>query len=150
VFGSVRISPYPAVAAQLAQQKKRPSASTLCPMMRTPHFSQTGAIAWIVHSKLSKTWCATAAKGLRLLELLLRSPGSGRSRTAAKSSATSAAQGFHVTQPIRPASSAVASIWEAAPCREGRHYSCRCSCGGAVVLVDEAAEPVAAVDLAPS
>jgi hypothetical protein len=31
---------------------------------------------------------------------------------------------------------------------EGRHYSCRCSCGGSVVLVDEAAESVAAVDFA--
>src|SRR5947208_14562991 len=34
--------------------------------------------------------------------------------------------------------------------REGRHYSCRCSCGGSVVLVDEATEPVAAVDLGPA
>jgi hypothetical protein len=32
--------------------------------------------------------------------------------------------------------------------REGRHYSCRASGGGSVVLVDEAAEPVAAPDLA--
>ncbi len=32
--------------------------------------------------------------------------------------------------------------------REGRHYSCRLSCGGSVVLVDEATEAVAAVDLA--
>jgi len=32
--------------------------------------------------------------------------------------------------------------------REGCHYSCRGSCGGSVVLVDEATEPVAAVDLA--
>src|SRR5437879_6195788 len=31
---------------------------------------------------------------------------------------------------------------------EGRHYSCRVSCGGSVVLVDESAEPVATVDLA--
>ena len=31
---------------------------------------------------------------------------------------------------------------------EGRHYSCRCSCGGSVVLVDEAAKAVATVDLA--
>src|SRR5207247_10676062 len=31
---------------------------------------------------------------------------------------------------------------------EGRHYSCRVSCGGSVVLVDEAAEPVATADLA--
>src|SRR5436190_12928978 len=28
--------------------------------------------------------------------------------------------------------------------------TCRCSCGGSVVLVDEATEPVAAVDLAPA
>jgi hypothetical protein len=33
-------------------------------------------------------------------------------------------------------------------CPEGRHYSCRASCGGLVVLVDEAAEPVAAADFA--
>ena len=32
--------------------------------------------------------------------------------------------------------------------REGRHYSCRGSCGGSVVLVDEAAEAVATADLA--
>jgi putative transposase len=32
---------------------------------------------------------------------------------------------------------------------EGHHYSCRCSCGCSVVPVDEAAEPVTAVDLAP-
>jgi len=32
--------------------------------------------------------------------------------------------------------------------REGRHYSCRASGGGSVVLVDETAEPVAAADLA--
>src|SRR6266540_2303351 len=31
---------------------------------------------------------------------------------------------------------------------EGRHYSCRGSCGGSVVLVDEAAEAVATADLA--
>jgi hypothetical protein len=31
---------------------------------------------------------------------------------------------------------------------EGRHYSCRSSSGRSVVLVDEAAEPVAAADLA--
>src|SRR6266542_3757930 len=31
---------------------------------------------------------------------------------------------------------------------EGRHYSCHTSGGGSVVLVDEAAEPVAAADLA--
>lgn len=31
---------------------------------------------------------------------------------------------------------------------EGRHYSCRVSGGGSVVLVDEAAEPVAAADFA--
>jgi len=31
--------------------------------------------------------------------------------------------------------------------REGRHYSCRASRGGSVVLVDEATEPVAAADL---
>jgi hypothetical protein len=31
---------------------------------------------------------------------------------------------------------------------EGRHYSCRISGGCFVVLVDEAAEPVATVDLA--
>src|SRR5439155_919776 len=31
---------------------------------------------------------------------------------------------------------------------EGRHYSCRASCGGSVILVDEAAESVAAADLA--
>jgi hypothetical protein len=31
---------------------------------------------------------------------------------------------------------------------EGRHYSCRVSGGGSVVLVDEAAESVAATDLA--
>ncbi len=30
---------------------------------------------------------------------------------------------------------------------EGRHYSCRASGGGSVVLVDEASEPVAPVDL---
>jgi hypothetical protein len=30
---------------------------------------------------------------------------------------------------------------------EGRHYSCRASRGGSVVLVDEASEPVAPVDL---
>ena len=29
---------------------------------------------------------------------------------------------------------------------EGHHYLCRASCGGPVVLVDEAAESVAAVD----
>jgi hypothetical protein len=34
------------------------------------------------------------------------------------------------------------------PRREGRHYSCRISGGCFVVLVDEAAEPVATVDLA--
>src|SRR5207253_5347717 len=39
---------------------------------------------------------------------------------------------------------------QAEPLREGRHYSCRCSCGGSVVLVDDASEPVAAVDLAPA
>jgi hypothetical protein len=33
-------------------------------------------------------------------------------------------------------------------CREGRQYSRRRSCGGSVVLVDEAAKQVAAVDLA--
>jgi hypothetical protein len=32
--------------------------------------------------------------------------------------------------------------------REGGHYSCRASSGGSVVLVDEAAEPVATADLA--
>lgn len=32
--------------------------------------------------------------------------------------------------------------------REGRHYWCRVSGGGSVVLVDEAAEPVAAADRA--
>jgi hypothetical protein len=31
---------------------------------------------------------------------------------------------------------------------EGRHYSCRASSGYSVVLVDEAAEPVAAPDFA--
>src|SRR6266536_6306651 len=31
--------------------------------------------------------------------------------------------------------------------REGRHYSCRASGGGSVVLVDEASEPVAPADL---
>ncbi len=31
---------------------------------------------------------------------------------------------------------------------EGRHYSCHCSCGGSVVLVDEAAKAVATADLA--
>jgi hypothetical protein len=30
---------------------------------------------------------------------------------------------------------------------EGRHHSCRISCGGSLVLVDEAAEPVAAANL---
>jgi hypothetical protein len=30
---------------------------------------------------------------------------------------------------------------------ERRHYSCRGSCGGSVVLVDEATEPVATVDV---
>jgi hypothetical protein len=33
-------------------------------------------------------------------------------------------------------------------CGEGRHYGCRGSCGGSVVLVEDAAEPVAAVDFA--
>src|SRR6266496_650333 len=31
---------------------------------------------------------------------------------------------------------------------EGRHYSCRASCGGSVILVDQAAESVAAADFA--
>lgn len=37
---------------------------------------------------------------------------------------------------------------EQEPNREGRHYSCRISGGRCVVLVDEAAKPVATVDLA--
>jgi CubicO group peptidase (beta-lactamase class C family) len=34
------------------------------------------------------------------------------------------------------------------PGGEGRHYSCRASSGGSVVLMDETAEPVAAADFA--
>ena len=38
------------------------------------------------------------------------------------------------------------NTWDPTP--ERRHYSCRGSCGDSVVLVDEATEPVATVDVA--
>jgi hypothetical protein len=47
----------PAVRAQWTQQKIWPSASTPCPTIRQLQCGQTGASAWIAHSKLSKVWC---------------------------------------------------------------------------------------------
>src|SRR5918995_6074073 len=43
----------PAMLAQWAQQYREPFASTPCPMILTPQYSQVGASAWIAHSKLS-------------------------------------------------------------------------------------------------
>jgi hypothetical protein len=50
-----------AARAQWAQQKNLPSTSAPWPITRHPQCSQTGAIAWIAHSKLSKTCRAPAA-----------------------------------------------------------------------------------------
>src|SRR6266480_6786695 len=47
----------PAVRAQWTQQKTCPSASTPCPTIRQLQCGQTGASAWIAHSKLSNVWC---------------------------------------------------------------------------------------------
>jgi hypothetical protein len=33
-----------------------PFASIPCPMILQPQWSQVGAMAWMAHSKLSKTW----------------------------------------------------------------------------------------------
>src|SRR5437773_4870025 len=47
----------PLLRAQWPQQKICPSASTPCPTIRQLQCAQTGASAWIAHSKLSKVWC---------------------------------------------------------------------------------------------
>jgi hypothetical protein len=44
------------MVAQWAQQKKRPSASTPCPITLHPQCSHAGASVWMAHSKLSKVW----------------------------------------------------------------------------------------------
>jgi hypothetical protein len=44
----------PAVRAQWTQQKICPFASTPCPTIRQLQCGQTGASAWMAHSKLSK------------------------------------------------------------------------------------------------
>jgi len=44
---------FPPARAQLTQQKILPSCSTPCPMTRQSQCGQTGARAWIAHSKLS-------------------------------------------------------------------------------------------------
>src|SRR5439155_15826408 len=44
----------PDARAQWTQQKIFPSASTPCPRIRQLQWGQTGASAWIAHSKLSK------------------------------------------------------------------------------------------------
>ena len=53
--------------AQCAQQKKRPLTSTPCPMTLHLQCSQTGARAWIAHSKLSNVCRAPAAISSKLL-----------------------------------------------------------------------------------
>ena len=47
--------------ARWAQQKNLPSTSVPWPTTRQPQCSHTGAIAWIAHSRLSKTCCSPAA-----------------------------------------------------------------------------------------
>ena len=47
----------PLLRAQWTQQKICPSASTPCPTIRQLQCAQTGASAWMAHSKLSKVWC---------------------------------------------------------------------------------------------
>jgi len=42
--------------AQWAQQKKRSPACTPWPMTLQLQYSQTGARAWMAHSKLSNVW----------------------------------------------------------------------------------------------
>ena len=57
----------PALRAQWTQQKICPSASTPCPTIRQLQCGQTGASAWIAHSKLSNVWCfppTTTSKAL--------------------------------------------------------------------------------------
>jgi hypothetical protein len=51
---------FPAVRAQWTQQKICPLASTPWPTTRHWQCGQTGASAWIAHSKLSKVWCLPA------------------------------------------------------------------------------------------
>src|SRR5438046_9925293 len=48
----------PDVRAQWTQQKICSSASTPCPTIRQLQCAQTGASAWMAHSKLSKVWCS--------------------------------------------------------------------------------------------
>src|SRR5882724_4022817 len=48
----------PLLRAQWTQQKICPSASTPCPTIRQLQCAQTGASAWMAHSKLSKVWCS--------------------------------------------------------------------------------------------
>jgi hypothetical protein len=48
----------PLLRAQWTQQKICPSASTPCPTIRQLQRAQTGASAWMAHSKLSKVWCS--------------------------------------------------------------------------------------------
>src|SRR5213595_3245608 len=48
----------PLLRAQWPQQKICPSASTPCPTIRQLQCAQTGASAWMAHSKLSKVWCS--------------------------------------------------------------------------------------------
>src|SRR4249919_2701489 len=57
----------PSSRAQCAQQKKRPLASTPCPMILHWQCSQVGAIRWMAHSKLSNTWTAPAACTSKLI-----------------------------------------------------------------------------------
>jgi hypothetical protein len=48
----------PLLRAQWTQQKICPSTSTQCPTIRQLQCTQTGANAWMAHSKLSKVWCS--------------------------------------------------------------------------------------------
>ena len=48
----------PLLRAQWTQQKTCPSVSTPCPTIRQLQCAQTGASAWMAHSKLSKVWCS--------------------------------------------------------------------------------------------
>jgi hypothetical protein len=64
-FGAKRHTTYtrsfncvvPDTRAQWTQQKIFPFASTPWPTIRQLQCGQTGASAWIAHSKLSKVWC---------------------------------------------------------------------------------------------
>src|SRR5437773_2857029 len=49
---------FPLLRAQWTQQKICSSASTPCPTIRQLQCAQTGASAWMAHSKLSKVWCS--------------------------------------------------------------------------------------------